>query len=835
MILRDFQRGVIDELDKYLVDLAEQKAGWDTVQNKKYAADYAAMAWENVGKDKTSYGEVRNSLGEPLANLWFKVPTGGGKTLLACHAIGSIQQLFLRRRTGLVVWVVPSTQIYRQTLKSLADKQHPYRQQLELQSAGRVMVVEKTDKFTLADVETHLVVLIVMSQSVMTKNKEGRKVFRDNTGYTSFFPAEDAYAAHEKLLSEFPNLEYFDAAIGVGGRVAKTSLGNVLRISRPVIIVDEGHKNRSLLARDTLLGFNPVFMLELSATPPEQINGRPVNIIARVSGKQVHAEEMIKLDLNVTNKHSAQHWHDTVIAAKQRREELEAAAVEYRQNTDIYIRPIMLVQVERTGKDQRDSQYIHAEEVREYLHKTLGIPEREIAIKSSESDELVEHTDLLAEDCPLRYIITKQALQEGWDCPFAYVLTTLGTNKSESSLTQLVGRVLRQPYAAKTGVKLLDESYVYAYQQDTHKLVDSIKANLEGEGLGDIYGFVNFSDMPGANNEHLEEVESPVRTEFKNSVENVYLPLFAVCKDGTWQALNYEADILSSIDYTRIEVSSLGNLSLGTKEIDDDTYLVGYGESGNDIRSLFGSEITFDSTVEPTDLTRYIVDIVPNPWLAYTLVKRGYDAISAHNDDEQVAGNVAFILSELKKLIRTEIDRLAKEYFENGLSNGVIKFYMIKNSSTRLNQPAKVLLGGGQLERKIHFDKTLHEVETTQGNNLEHATMVYFDDQESILWWYRNIARAQYGVQGWRSHSVYPDFVAATGEDGQLDTVYLVETKGDQLVGNLDTNYKQALFDICNQYGHAVETGELFTYPAKVRFELVKQSSWEKQLREIFI
>ena len=90
----------------------------------------------------------------------------------------------------------------------------------------------------------------------------------------------------------------------------------------------------------------------------------------------------------------------------------------------------MLVQVERTGDDQRDQKLIHSEDVREYLMERLSVPKDAIALKTSAKDELVEHTDLLDEGCPVEWIITKSALQEGWDCPFAYILVSL--NKTGS-------------------------------------------------------------------------------------------------------------------------------------------------------------------------------------------------------------------------------------------------------------------------------------------------------------------------------------------------------------------------------------------------------------------
>jgi len=75
---------------------------------------------------------------------------------------------------------------------------------------------------------------------------------------------------------------------------------------------------------------------------------------------------MIKLDLHINNKESTR-WQNTMLASKVKRDALETAAKKYEANTGNYIRPICLVQVERTGKDQRGGNFIHAEDVREFL------------------------------------------------------------------------------------------------------------------------------------------------------------------------------------------------------------------------------------------------------------------------------------------------------------------------------------------------------------------------------------------------------------------------------------------------------------------------------------
>src|SRR5690606_12977924 len=139
-----------------------------------------------------------------------------------------------------------------------------------------------------------------------------------------------------------------------------------------------------------------------------------------------------------------------------------------RADTGRYVRPIMLVQVERTGADMRGEGHIHAEDVRDWL-KTAGLDDAEIAVKTADTNDLAqpENQDLMAPTNRVRVIITKQALQEGWDCPFAYVLCALAASSNLNAMTQLVGRILRQPGAMKTGVPALDEAYVVTHHAGT--------------------------------------------------------------------------------------------------------------------------------------------------------------------------------------------------------------------------------------------------------------------------------------------------------------------------------------------------------------------------------
>ena len=265
--------------------------------------------------------------------------------------------------------------------------------------------MEKTDRLDARDVETNLCVMLLMLPSANRQTKESLKMFRDRGDVHGFFPPEGEQQAHGKALERTPNLDAY------GGRLfpmVKDSLGNALRIIRPVVVLDEGHRATTDLAFETLYDFNPCFVLELTATPKDvqprggrnPRPGRYANLLVEVTGRELDREGMIKIPLNLEPRQGTD-WRATLNAALTRLNTLDAAAERLRADTNRYIRPIMLVQVERTGKDQRESGHIHAEDVRDWL-LTAGFDEAEVAIKTAEQNDLnqPENQDLLSRDEP---------------------------------------------------------------------------------------------------------------------------------------------------------------------------------------------------------------------------------------------------------------------------------------------------------------------------------------------------------------------------------------------------------------------------------------------------
>lgn len=862
MELKDFQNQALDALDALLIALTKQreKAVKIAVSNVQQTdpdlriplPDYAQLAWEDLRaggvipalRREIPYSARRDGTGRTVPNACLKIPTGGGKTLLGAASVSRILTGFLRKNTGFVLWIVPNEAIYTQTLRQLADRTHPYRQMLDRASAGRVKILDKESPLHRADVESHLCVMLLMLQSANRETKDTLRLFRDRGNVFGFFPNEAAGEAHAALRRSVPNLDCHGEGFL---SLVKDSLGNVLRVTSPIIVVDEGHKAYSARAIDTIYGFNPAFVLELSATPKDRPKDTPprfANWLVDIRGKQLADEQMVKLPINVKVK-AGDDWRDCLRESLDHLNRLQRAADRLAADTNRYIRPILLIQVERTGKDQREAGFIHAEDAKAFLlHAGLSVTE--VAIKTSEKNDLAspENIDLLSPACPVRAIITKQALQEGWDCPFAYVLCSLSAAKNLSAMTQLVGRIIRQPDATRVGVPLLDECYVICHHVETRKVVQSIKEGLEADGMSDLVQQVREVDEFKAGVGQKRRIER--RQTFKD--KSIYLPVVNWVDQGVVRPLDYEQDVLSRIDWLAISVDALAaRIPIdGSHERQTQTTRVSFTD-GSGIEA-FASEPA-KSVEEGVELdavyaTRMLTDIVPNPWIARGLVKRLLDLLHLRGlGDSAVGAMSGFLVEELRMFLALERDRLAEVAFIEEVAAERIQFRLRADSShwvmpefmeTDLPATADQLpRHDGRLTEKSVFAP----VYRADFNAAEAEFACYVDEHKALEWWHRNVAKAgHYHLQGWRNRRVYPDFLMATvGADGRRKLV-VIETKGDQLAGNLDTEYKRKLMRMMSDQfrtdikGKAGELEIVNDDGTKVECDLILISEWKTQL-----
>jgi type III restriction enzyme len=853
MELKKYQRRVADEMERYLRAVADEQAKG----NRKHAAK---DAWEEL-RIKGTYSERRTGAGEDLATFCIKVPTGGGKTLLATQALGSIYRTILRARggagggAGLVLWVVPTSQIYRDTLKNLRDRNHGYRQMLEHAASRRIEVWEKDEVARLgpARLRDALNILVVQLASTNRQTKEDLKFFRDSGGsIVDHFPPENDPAAHKDLKARVPNLDMIEEDEKSGRFLCKTSIGNLVRLCQPAVILDEGHKAYSTKARETIETFNPSIVVELSATPPDG-----ANVLCRVSGEDLLEEEMIKLPLNVKTS-GRQSWQTLLTEARDRRLALARSAETLASAGGLgarLIRPIVLVQVQATGKKQLGKKTIHADTVRDFLRQKLDVGEKGVVIKSAENDGLAEVEDLMDPGCPVEWIITKSALQEGWDCPFAYILVSLDNTGSGRAMTQLVGRVLRQPFQtrAPAGHEDLNESYAFCLHTRPGDVLRQVKTALEKEGYeGEARSMIRDVNEGAGRMERVANWRKGISDLYTRPFEGkIYLPRFCVKVDGGYEPLDYFQHLVGRVDVGAFEYGAIDwPIAKLIEEQKDRVYRVTLGED-----PTRHSETELDLEESDERVLSWMVANLEFPFLSHKQVREIVGHVYARllQIELTLKGRLAraktVVRNHVAAFIGGQMDTQTERAFGELFDAGKVLFYL-ECALCRFEMPDTIRLEnkGGAMEPLIHDDgdpvgRSLFDfVERSEFNEYERQVALVMDRDANVLWWYRNrVGRDQFMVQGFRREKIFPDFVVQGEYGGRpLHRVLVIEAKGEHLQAAPDTEYKRRVAGFFERAGHQVTWQQLGTdFKDHIfRFQVVNETdshgrSWRDTLSDV--
>ena len=468
MELKTYQKKVIADLTRYLDLLNETKS--DTAAFRLF--------WQE--KSAPTLGLYQNVI-PGVPNLCFKVPTGGGKTFIACNAVRPIFDALPTTKTKAVVWLVPSDAILTQTAKALKDTSHPYRQKIDVDFGGRVEVYTKQEllngqNFNPSAVTEQLSVMVLSYDSFRGRGKEVLKAYQENSNLAEF----------AKVLGK-P-----DSPIE---KADETALFQIINQLNPLVIVDESHHARSELSLEMLENFNPCFVLDLTATPKKESN-----IISYVDAVQLKNEHMVKLPVIVYNRDSQS---EVLIDAIDLRNKLEEIASAEYAKTGKYIRPIALFQAQPKGKEDATT----FEKLRDKL-VDAGIPAEQIAIRTADVNEL-KNVELMSLSCPIRYIITVNALKEGWDCPFAYILASLANKTSQVDVEQILGRILRLPHTSQHTQSALNMSYVLTSSNDFNNTVAHIVKGLNSAGFSDKDYRIGESAKPQVPEQPAEQITLP--------------------------------------------------------------------------------------------------------------------------------------------------------------------------------------------------------------------------------------------------------------------------------------------------------------------------------------
>lgn len=456
LTLKTYQQTALGTLTQFLTK----------TRSKPVMEAYAATLAE-----QNRIGETYQALFGDVPCVCLRVPTGGGKTIMAAHVVAMAGKAVLDSDAPIALWLTPSDTIRTQTLEALVNARHPYRQALAHYFGDRVQVCDLESLQTISphDVGKAAIVIVATIQSFNVSDTAKRNVY---SFFEELAPHFDNLPPHltaglEKVaeadLQSQPFLTVKDL-----GRV-KYSVANWMHLQSPIVIVDEAHNNRTDRFFKSLGRVNPSCVIEMTATP---VPGN--NVLYHVAAAELKAEQMIKLPI-VLAEHP-QGWRECLRDAVLTRDRLELAA----QREPDYVRPIMLVQAQPKGGEAV------VDVVRQHLIEQERIPENQIAVATGTQKEL-DGINLFDPATPIRYVITVEALKEGWDCSFAYVLASLQSVNSSKDVEQLLGRVLRMPYAKNRTQDSLNRAYAHIvadnFAQAAATLKDRMVQNMGFERL----------------------------------------------------------------------------------------------------------------------------------------------------------------------------------------------------------------------------------------------------------------------------------------------------------------------------------------------------------------
>lgn len=771
-------------------------------------------------------------------HVCFKVPTGGGKTFLACNSLKTIFGNLPSKKAKVVVWLVPSDAILTQTLKNLSNPEHSYRQKIETDFNGRVQVYSKQQvldgqQFNPTTVNEQLSIVVMSFDSFRIKNKEGRKVYQENGNLQQF---AKFITTPETLIEGIDD----------------TSLIQVLNQLSPVVVVDESHHTTGDLSVEMLKNLNPCFILDLTATPRKNSN-----IISYVDAAQLKAENMVKLPVIVYNRPSQEEVIADAIDLRNRLDELAET------NTDeCYIRPIVLFQAQPRNAENKET----FDKLKERLVEN-GIPAEEIAIKTAEINE-IKDKDLMSSDCKIKYIITVNALKEGWDCSFAYILATLANKTSTVDVEQILGRVLRLPYTKQNASKFLNLSYVLTSSNDFHATISKVIQGLNDAGFSDkdyriaeeksvvepvpkpvqqeitlksptadVEEFLEFdssalkaiiderkqSDKPiTAIDDMLASAEAKSDT-YEEELKNLQseplsdLPLEIRSKVTTYRMYDKFKDEALALEipqfYFQSENSLFAFLEGGYQELVSKEFLSdGFTlkDKGVDIDFRTATESVAEIDVNKNETPKYrfmqeaeseyFKEMFKNQTPESRIKNCKYQIKQILEKSDFVAGSelTAYIDRVVENMNGDELTALEKNV--HGFATK-IKDKINKLLDVHRRERFKHLLETGKIECLPSFklkseinpgetfsllSKSLYVAEQTM-NPFERRVVEKVSSMPNIKWWHRNIERHEFCINGFINH--YPDFIVMTNSG----FIVMIEAKGEHLTSNDDSREKAEL------------------------------------------
>ncbi len=574
-----------------------------------------------------------------------------------------------------------------------------------------------------------------------------------------------------------------------------------------VLIIDESHigatAERTNELRDEI---NADVILEMSATP--KIQPDPKDLARHTAGfvfvepKDVIEEGVIKKELIINEKideiaKSESDSQEVVLeSAYQKRLELKKLFQAEGSN----INPLVLIQIPtaEAGKDK-------IEAVKMFLSKK-GVTEKNRKLAIWLAEQKSDTLDWVAEpDNEIEYLIFKQAIDTGWDCPRAHILVKFRESHSETFEIQTVGRILRMPELKHYLSEPLNIGYIYTNVQSIHVKREEYNPNIIKHLKGVRKNCYKDIKLPSYYRSRVDYGD--IGASFDPVFEKVACSEFGITKreffDGNKELLEKKG-VKINLEYYQQEIIQDANIVC---EKFDEIYGIIDSEqkarlniAGNDLQTLFeqiiknnlGSFRNVKRSVPKIKTTIYV-------WFQRYLGSRDWDEaelivqkIFVHNGNRAAFERILSKAIEEYKDVREKEILIRAEESEQFYDFEIIKESFYNQHTDEIVKTKKYVyepcyLNVDRLNPEREFEKFLE------------------DNEKNIIWWWKNGERKidyfgiKYEYPKGVIHTFYPDYLVQLN-DGRIG-IFETKDQGDQDGGGYTKAKSEALQKYIKEHG----------------------------------
>lgn len=511
-----------------------------------------------------------------------------------------------------------------------------------------------------------------------------------------------------------------------------------------ILFVDEAHDTFGTDNSDDIVAtISPKLCIKVSATPKEFNGSIDVEVKIEDVIDAGFIKKVVELQKDLIKKDDDS-IENILLSAAKKREELE----ECYKSHGIRYTPLCLIQIANDStKDDEDDEATkkNKDEIIAIL-KENGVLTSDIGVWLSK-----EKTENIAniKNNNVKFLIIKQALAKGWDCPRSHILVRLRETKSVILDIQTMGRILRtiDKFVGHYGDDLIDSAYIYT-NDPNFKLSEN-----------------NY--VPTRFNSHSVEIKS----EFKDVAKDISIPASHFAKKApVIKGDNLIKAIKSKIsDFFIAQNNSIAAEKISRLQLDENTVAVKDTIWSKEELSKLETKRVPLISAEIEQKYEKIIKRIHSPFSQMILEVL---------DDIAETHNIA--LFDLYKYVISNEDSYTRE-IKAAIES--IREDDVTDYQYEIPQMVTLSKANASANRCLYTGSPI-DCKKTSNRSPEEIMASYLDNNERVLFWYKNIERQSdafcvaYDNRGGteKNDNFYPDFIVLDSDN----RLWILETKGGE-------------------------------------------------------